>query len=174
MSNCSFNLELKWKKNNKNAIIPSYQTEGSAGFDFHACIDFNHYAKIFSNLDAEIFCHNDSKGYFYILKAGCVAPIPTGLSVEIPKGYEIQIRPRSGLALKKQITIINSPGTIDEDFKGEIMVILKNSSHKDFMLRHGERVAQGILSRVYKASMIETDVLTETKRGSSGFGSTGI
>jgi len=99
--------------------------------------------------------------------------VPTGLAVEIAEGYEMQIRPRSGLALKHGITMVNAPGTIDSDYRGEIGIILINLSNIGFELQHGERIAQMVLASVTRCTWIETDILEESRRGSGGFGSTG-
>jgi dUTP pyrophosphatase len=99
--------------------------------------------------------------------------IPTGLQVQIPEGYEIQVRPRSGLAIKYGITMLNSPGTIDADYRGEIMVIAINHSDEPFVIEHGERIAQLIVAAVVQANIIEAESLDETSRGEGGFGSTG-
>ncbi len=99
--------------------------------------------------------------------------IPTGLSMEIPEGYEIQVRPRSGLSLKTGLMVVNSPGTIDSDYRGELKVIIGNLGHKDEVICHGDRVAQILLSPVMQARFILVEELSKTKRGVSGFGSTG-
>lgn len=102
------------------------------------------------------------------------ALIPTGLFLEIPEGFECQVRPRSGLALKKGITVLNSPGTIDADYRGEVGVILINLSDETFVVENGERIAQLVFAEYKQAKWIETEVLTETERGAGGFGSTGV
>ena len=99
--------------------------------------------------------------------------VPTGLAMEIPQGYEMQIRPRSGLALKQGVTMVNAPGTIDSDYRGEIGVILINLGKDEFELRHGERIAQMVLAPVTRCAWIEVEELEETRRGAGGFGSTG-
>lgn len=99
--------------------------------------------------------------------------IKTGLFLELPIGYEAQIRPRSGLAAKKGITVLNAPGTIDADYRGEIGVILANLSNEDFTVENGERVAQMVIAKHERAEWVEVEALSETKRGSGGFGSTG-
>lgn len=101
------------------------------------------------------------------------AMIPTGIFIELPEGFEAQIRPRSGLAAKKGITVLNSPGTIDADYRGEVKVILVNLSHEPFEVTHGERVAQMIISRHEQAEWVESEELSETDRGAGGFGHTG-
>jgi dUTP pyrophosphatase len=100
--------------------------------------------------------------------------IPTGIKVEIPEGYEIQVRPRSGLAIKHGITLLNTPGTIDSDFRGEIKIIMINLSNEDFVIRNNERIGQFILNEVYGCSWVESQELNKTKRGHGGFGHTGI
>jgi len=139
---------LKIKKLNKEAIIPAYQTELAAGFDLHSVEE----------------C---------VLKKGERKLIKTGLAFEIEDGYEVQIRPRSGLAFKHGITVLNSPGTIDADYRGEIMVLLINLGDEDFEIKKGERIAQAVVAPVIQASFLEVNELSETKRGAGGFGSTG-
>jgi len=141
-------VKLKVKKLSKLAEIPQYQTEESAGFDLHSVDDV-------------------------ILKPFERKLIGTGISFEIPKGYEIQIRPRSGLAYKHGITVLNSPGTIDSDYRGEIKILLINHSDEDFEIKVGERVAQAVIQKVYQASFEEVEDLNSTVRGVAGFGSTG-
>lgn len=109
-----------------------------------------------------------------ILAPGSSALIPTGLRVAIPEGYEIQVRPRSGLALKEQVTVLNTPGTIDADYRGEIGIILINHGKKDFIIEPGMRIAQLVLARVHKAEFIFVEELLSTSRGEGGFGHTGV
>ena len=130
--------------------LPEYATKGSAGMDIRAAVE------------SEI-----------ILPAGKIKLVPTNLSVEIPEGYEIQVRPRSGLAAKHGIGIVNAPGTIDSDYRGEIKVILINFSDEDFKIGRGDRIAQLVISKVYQAELSETDSLNNTHRGEGGFGHTG-
>lgn len=130
--------------------LPSYTTKGSAGMDIRAAVD------------DEI-----------ILERGKVGLIPTNLSVEIPEGFEIQVRPRSGLALKHGIGLLNSPGTIDCDYRGEIKIIMMNFGNEDFIIKRGERIAQLVVSKVYSAEFIETNELKVSHRGEGGFGHTG-
>lgn len=130
--------------------LPGYSTKGSAGMDIRAAVE------------NEI-----------ILPKGKIGLIPTNLSIEIPEDYEIQVRPRSGLALKHGIGILNSPGTIDSDYRGEIKIIMMNFSDEDFIIKRGDRIAQLVLSKVYSAELIETDNLQLSKRGDGGFGHTG-
>ena len=138
------------KKLSEEAIIPKYETVGSSGMD------------ICANIKKEIK-----------IQSGDKAIIPSGFSLSIPKGFEVQIRPRSGLAAKKGISVLNSPGTIDADYRGEIKVILINLGKKDFIIEKGSRIAQMVLCPVIKANLKEEENLDSTKRGSSGFGSTG-
>lgn len=137
-------------KDNCKPVPPSYSTFGAAGADIRACIT------------APV-----------VIKPGERALIPTGLLFEIPEGYEIQVRPRSGLALKHGITCLNSPGTIDSDYRGEIGVILINTGKEDFTVENNDRIAQIVLSPVIRADFVSTGILSETERGSGGFGSTG-
>ena len=139
------------KRLSKNIPLPKYETEGSSGMDLTANVN-----KVIE------------------IQPGKSEIIPTGLALSIPKNYEIQIRPRSGLAAKNQISVLNTPGTIDEDYRGEIKVILINLGEKKFVIEKGLRIAQMVLCPVIKAELEEVDELDETKRGSGGFGSTGI
>lgn len=132
--------------------LPSYETAGAAGADVRA------------NLP--------DRGSV-VLAPGARALIPTGLRVEIPQGYEIQVRPRSGLALKHGITLPNTPGTIDSDYRGPLGVILLNTGTEPFTVQHGERIAQLVVAPVLQAVFEEAETLDETARGSGGFGSTG-
>ncbi|MDX1917305.1 MAG: dUTP diphosphatase [Rickettsiaceae bacterium] len=143
-------MEIKIKKLNSRAILPSYATSGSAGLDLCACIE----EKIEVN-------------------PGEVKIIPIGVSIALPEFYEAQIRPRSGLAAKNGITVLNSPGTIDSDYRGEIKVILINHGLKPFIIENEMRIAQMVIAPVSKVDFIEQDFdEKETKRGSAGFGST--
>lgn len=137
---------------NKSAhALPSYETIASAGMDMRA------------NIDAPI-----------VLKSLERAMIPTGLFIELPVGYEAQVRPRSGLAAKNGITCLNSPGTIDADYRGELRVVLVNLSHDDFTINNGDRIAQMVIAKHERAEWMLSDELSETDRGAGGFGSTGI
>ena len=109
-----------------------------------------------------------------VLKKGMRKLIPTGIFMEIPSGYEVQIRPRSGLAIKNGITVLNSPGTIDSDYRGEICIILVNLGDEDFEIKSGDRIAQIIVAPVTIGNFIQTDFISVTERGSGGFGSTGV
>lgn len=136
--------------NKSNHNVPEYGTLHSAGMDLRASI-------------------NDE----IILKSLERVLVPTGLYIELPVGYEAQVRPRSGLALKKGITVLNTPGTIDADYRGEIGVILINLSNEEFIIKNGERIAQMIISKHEHISWEEVDVLEITERGEGGFGHTG-
>ena len=139
------------KRLSKEITLPKYETDGSSGLDLAACID--------KNIE---------------IKPGKSEIIPTGLAVAIPKNFEIQIRPRSGLAAKNQISVLNTPGTIDADYRGEIKVILINLSDKSFIIQKGLRIAQMVLCPIVKAELKEVETLGNTERGSGGFGSTGV
>tara|TARA_B100000902_G_C26609575_1_gene574416 strand:- start:75 stop:530 length:456 start_codon:yes stop_codon:yes gene_type:complete len=134
-----------------NQQLPAYETELSAGMDIRA------------ELDSSV-----------VLNAGSRTLIPTGLYLEIPPGYEVQVRPRSGLAYKRGLTVLNAPGTIDADYRGELGVLLINTSSDEQTIEPGERIAQLVISPVYRVEWLEVDELGETDRGSGGFGSTGI
>jgi dUTP pyrophosphatase len=137
---------------NKSAhALPNYETLASAGMDLRA------------NITTPI-----------TLKPLDRAIVPTGLFIELPIGYEAQVRPRSGLAAKKGVTVLNSPGTVDADYRGEIGVILVNLSQEDFVIENGERIAQLIIAKHERAEWIAVEALTETSRGEGGFGSTGV
>ncbi|HEX2975034.1 MAG TPA: dUTP diphosphatase [Bacteroidales bacterium] len=136
--------------NRSRHTLPEYSTVYSAGMDIRANIE------------------NDIS-----LKPLERVLVNTGLYIEIPEGYEAQIRPRSGLAIKKGITVLNSPGTIDADYRGEICIILVNLSDNDFIIKDGERIAQMIISKHEKAEWIEVDNIEKTERGAGGFGHTG-
>ncbi|PAF41526.1 dUTP diphosphatase [Helicobacter sp. 11S02596-1] len=142
-------MKINIKKTHPDAIIPKYQTEGAAGFDFCALGD-------------------------YIVPAGGIELVKTGLSMAIEGGYELQIRPRSSLALKHRISVLNTPGTIDSDYRGEIMIILINHADVDFAISAGDRIAQGVISKTHQADFIEVEELDSTPRGAGGFGSSGI
>jgi dUTP pyrophosphatase len=141
-------LGVKVKILNPDAIIPKYQTEEAAGFDLHSIEEKT-------------------------VKAGEREVIKTGLAVALPKGYELQVRPRSGLALKNGITVLNTPGTVDSDYRGELMVILFNTSKEDFAVKKGERIAQAIIKEILQADFAVVEELDSTERGIGGFGSTG-
>ena len=137
--------------NKSNQDLPNYETIASAGMDLRANLSES---RILKPLERSI--------------------VGTGLFIELPKGYEAQVRPRSGLAAKKGITVLNAPGTIDADYRGEIGVILVNLSNEDFVIENGERIAQLVISKHERAEWIEVKELSETSRGAGGFGSTGV
>ena len=132
--------------------LPSYQSKHAAGLDLVAAVPREQPVK---------------------LAPGARALIPTGFALELPQGHEAQVRPRSGLALKAGVTLLNSPGTIDADYRGEVMVILVNHGPEDFTIRRGERIAQLVIAPVIQAAWQEVESLDETARGAGGFGSTG-
>ena len=132
------------------AKVPVYATDGSAGADLSALLASD-----------------------FVLRAGEFALIPTGISIELPKGYEAQVRPRSGLAAKFGITVLNAPGTIDSDYRGEVKVILINHSKNDYIIRNGDRIAQMVVSPCLQADFTAELSLNQTGRGCGGFGSTG-
>ena len=143
-------IKVLIKKLNQKAIIPSYKTSGSSGLDLTALIE------------SEI-----------IIPSKKSALISTGLSIAIPEDTEVQIRPRSGLAAKSNITVLNTPGTIDSDYRGELKIILFNHGDKEFVVNNGDRIAQMVLMPILKIEFEEVDNLPKTIRGSGGFGSTG-
>ncbi len=142
-------MKIKIQKIHPNALIPKYQTEGSSGFDLHAVEEV-------------------------MIKSHSVGLVKIGICLSLEVGYELQVRTRSGLALNHQVMVLNSPGTVDNDYRGEIKVILANLSDKDFKVQVGDRIAQGVVQKAYKAEFIECERLDETSRGSGGFGSTGV
>ena len=143
--------EVLIKRLSKNIELPKYETNGSSGMDLSA------------NIEKQIK-----------IEPGKTSIIPTGISVSMPKDFEIQIRSRSGLAAKSQISVLNSPGTIDADYRGELKVILINLSNKIFVVERGTRIAQMVLCPIVKAKVKEVDNLDDTDRGAGGFGSTGL
>ena len=144
-------LRIKRLENNQDLPLPNYETDGSAGMDLTAA-------------------NEDS----IVIGPGEIKLVKTGISVALEKGYEAQVRPRSGLALKNGITVLNTPGTIDSDYRGEVGVILINHSKKDFVIERGMRIAQMIIAPYAQAEIVQLEILDETKRGSGGFGSTGV
>ena len=142
-------MRLLVKKLREDATLPFYATEGASGLDL-ACVED---VVVIRPLERVL--------------------VSTGIAIELPEGYEAQVRPRSGLALKKGVTVLNSPGTIDQDYRGEIKVILINLSDKEVVIEKGERIAQMVISPVVRAEVIEVDELSSTKRQDGGFGSTG-
>lgn len=135
----------------KDLPLPSYESTLASGMDIRAALSES-----------------------ITLAPGERTLVPTGFKMAIPEGYEAQIRPRSGLAIKKGISLVNSPGTIDADYRGEVKIILINHGQETFVIEHGERIAQMVITPVIQAQIVETDTLPETDRGEDGFGSTGI
>ncbi len=144
-------LKIKKLENLDELPLPKYETSGSAGMDLIAAIDKT-----------------------ITLKPGEIKLVKTGIAIALEKGFEAQVRPRSGLALKNGITVLNSPGTIDSDYRGEICVILVNHSQVDFTITRGMRIAQIVIAKHEQAEIVEVENLDETARGSGGFGSTGL
>ena len=147
------NLQFKILENGYGLPIPKYESEGAAGLDLLAAIEENK---------------------SIIVLPGRAEMVPTGIAIALPSGFEAQIRPRSGLAAKNGITILNSPGTIDSDYRGEISAMLINHSKVNFKIERGMKIAQMVIAPVVQFNLIKTEILDETKRGVGGFGSTGI
>ncbi len=143
-------VKILVKKSNPTIELPSYKTNGASGMDLMAWIDNP-----------------------IILKPGRSCLVPTGISVAFPQEYEIQVRPRSGLAAKNNISVLNTPGTIDSDYRGEIKIILFNHGNEDFIINNKDRIAQMVLTPIIKMQLEETNELPDTNRGEGGFGSTG-
>lgn len=143
-------LKIKRLENAKDLPVPNYATEGSAGLDLYAAVNEGLY-----------------------INPGEIKLIPTGLAIQLPPGWEAQIRPRSGLALKHGISFVNTPGTIDSDYRGEIGLIMINFGDKPFFINRGDRIAQMVINEVVRAELVEVDKLEETNRNSGGFGHTG-
>ncbi len=143
-------LELKRLENGRDLPLPAYQSELAAGLDLLAAVDDR-----------------------MTLAPGERALVPTGLAMALPAGFEAQVRPRSGLAAKNGVTVLNTPGTIDADYRGEVKVILINLGQEPFVVTRGERIAQMVIAPVLQAGIVEVEILSETTRGTGGFGSTG-
>ena len=143
---------LRLRRLSPHATLPAYQTAGAAGLDLAACLP---------------------EGQPLTIAPGAIRPIPTGLAIAVPEGFEAQVRPRSGLATKHAVTLPNTPGTIDSDYRGEVIVPLINLGREPFVVTQGMRVAQMVIAPVTRVTVMETDTLDETARGSGGFGSTG-
>lgn len=135
----------------KDLPVPSYESAHAAGMDIRAAVTER-----------------------MIIWPGGRALVPTGLKIELPVGYEAQIRPRSGLAIREGITLLNSPGTIDADYRGEVKIIMINHGDREFEIHRGDRIAQMVIAPVTRVTMQETEVLKESERGEGGFGSTGV
>lgn len=134
-------------------VLPSYESDGAAGMDLRAAL---------------------GDGESLTLAPGAQAMVPTGLAMALPIGYEAQVRPRSGLAAKHSVTVLNSPGTIDSDYRGEVKVILINHGSSPFKIERGERIAQMVIAPVTQGIWTKVDALSQTDRGAGGFGSTGV
>ena len=145
-------IERKRLDHAKGLALPAYETDEAAGMDLRAAL---------------------AEGETMVLQPGQQAMVPTGLSMAMPKGFEAQVRPRSGLAAKHGLTVLNTPGTIDSDYRGEVKIILINLGQEDFTVERNMRIAQMIIAPVVQASLIEVETLDETARGLGGFGSTG-
>ncbi len=143
-------IKIKRLKSGNDLPLPDYETEGASGMDLRAAVTEP-----------------------VLMEPGEIKLIPTGMAVSIPRGYEGQIRPRSGLALKHGVGLINSPGTIDSDYRGEIAVIMINWGDKTFTIRRGDRIAQMIICKTHRADLVEVDDLDPTSRGDGGFGHSG-
>jgi dUTP pyrophosphatase len=145
------NIQLKRLENAKDLPLPRFMTDGAAGMDLYA------------NVTEEI-----------VILPGAIKLVPTGISIAIPIGYEAQIRPRSGLAIKHGISLVNTPGTIDSDYRGEINLIMINFGENSFIIKRGDRIAQMVVNKIEIPNIIEVNELDDTNRGSGGFGSTGL
>ena len=145
-------IEIKRLPHNQDLPLPAYETEGAAGMDLRAAVP---------------------EHQPLVIRPGARALAPTGLSFAVPAGFEAQVRPRSGLAIRHGITCLNTPGTVDSDYRGEVQVILANLGEEDFTIRRGDRIAQLVICPVARAEWAEAAELGETERGGGGFGSTG-
>ncbi len=142
-------MTLAFKRIHPDAVLPSYAHPSDAGMDLRSVADV-------------------------VIAPGARALVPTGLVMMLPPGYEAQVRPRSGLALKHGVTVLNTPGTIDSGYRGEVGVILANFGDCDFSVRKGDKIAQAVIAPVTQPDIVESDVVDETDRGAGGFGSTGV
>ncbi len=142
---------VKRREGCEDLPLPRYQSPGASGMDLHAAVD------------GEL-----------AIGPGQVALVPTGIHVAVPPGYEAQIRPRSGLALKNRVTVLNAPGTVDSDYRNEVCVILANLGDEPFVVKRGMRVAQMVICRTHQAELVEVEELDQTERNLGGFGSTGL
>lgn len=159
-------IKLPIKKLREDVKIPSFKTEGSVGFDLSAYIRSDQ-EETYNEMThtGEPCIHLNPQDVFLVR---------TGFAIAVPQGYELQIRSRSGLSLKNGVIVLNSPATIDTDYRGELMIILKNTGKEDFIIRDGDRVAQSVLAVAPKVEILQVDILDDTVRGSDGLGSTGI
>lgn len=145
------NVYIKKLEQAQDLPLPRFMTSGAAGMDLYANVTEN-----------------------VVIAPGRIKLVPTGISIAVPEGYEAQIRPRSGLAIKHGISLVNTPGTIDSDYRGEINLIMINFSDKSFVIKRGDRIAQMVINKIEIPNIIEVQELDETNRGSGGFGSTGL
>lgn len=145
-------IAFRWLDHGRGLEVPRQQTSGAAGLDLSAAL---------------------APGEVLELRPGAIAMVPTGFAISLPEGYEAQIRPRSGLAAKHGVTVLNSPGTVDADYRGEVKVLLINHGREPFTLRRGDRIAQMVVAPVSAVTFVEVEVLDETERGEGGHGSTG-
>jgi len=150
-SNLEELVEVRVKRLRGKNTLPQYQSVGASGMDLRACLDSP-----------------------MVINPKEFASVPTGIAISLPPGYEAQVRPRSGLALKYGIGLLNSPGTIDSDYRGEIAVILMNFGKEPFFINDGDRIAQLVISKIWKAKILEVEELDQTERGEGGFGHTGV
>lgn len=150
-TDASVRLLIRRKEGCEDLPLPRYMSAGASGMDLHAAVDGD-----------------------MVIQPGQVGLVPTGLHIALPPGYEAQVRPRSGLALKQRVTVLNAPGTVDSDYRAEVRVILANLGEEPFTVQRGMRIAQMIISRVERAEIVEVDELDETQRQFGGFGSTGL
>jgi dUTP pyrophosphatase len=146
-------LPVKRVGHGRDLPLPAYESAGAAGLDLRAALP---------------------EGETLVLAPGSHAAVPTGLALELPLGFEAQVRPRSGLAFRHGVTVLNAPGTVDSDFRGEVTAILINHGQEPFTIRRGDRIAQMVIAPVMQARLIEADSLGDTARGAGGFGSTGV
>lgn len=151
--NSNVKVEIKWLEHGVGLNLPAYETKDSAGLDLPAAV---------------------AEGEEITLKPSERTLVPTGMAMALPSGYEAQVRPRSGLAAKHGISVLNTPGTIDADYRGEVKVILQNFGKEDFVISRGMRIAQMVIAPVTQAKLIAVSELGETERGEGGFGSTGV
>ena len=150
--NTTIRVEVRLLRHGEGLALPAYQTAHAAGLDLLAAVP----------ADTPL-----------VLQPGRTALVPTGLTIALPEGFEAQVRPRSGLAAKHGVTVLNAPGTVDADYRGEVSVLLINHGDKAFTIRRGERIAQMIIAPVVRADLVPVTSLSSTARGSGGFGSTG-
>jgi len=144
-------LRVKRLEGNDDIELPSYETEGASGLDLRAAVNGD-----------------------FMLRPGDIRLVPTGLAISLPLGYEAQVRPRSGLALKHGVGMVNAPGTVDADYRGEIGLILINWGNEPFVIKRGDRIAQMVITRVSRAEVLEVERLEPTARGGQGFGHSGV